>query len=88
VDPRTAASFRRLLIRAATAAEDGSVASVSALERICYMVAEETPDLLLTATEYLWRKHRYSSSIEATEFIVSRVLRRFSVESTVVAISA
>ena len=84
MDSRVANAFRRLLLRAASKAEDGTVASLSALERVCYMLAEETPDLMLTATEYLWRKHRYGNPLEARDFIIGRVLRRYEVECSLV----
>lgn len=87
MDARVTRAFRRLLIRAASQAEDGSVASLSALERICYMLAEETPTLVLTATEYLWRKHRYRSPIEARDFIIGRVLRHFEVECSILPVA-
>ena len=83
MDPRVANAFQRLLVRAATQAEDGTVASLSALERVCFMVAEETPALIPVATEYLWRKHRYSNPLEARDLVIARVLRHFEVESSV-----
>lgn len=73
------AAFRRLLIRAATAAEDGSVASLSALERVCALLAEETPDLVGLAAEYQWRRKRFLDPLGARDLLVPRVLRYFDV---------
>jgi hypothetical protein len=88
VDSRVSQALRRLLVRAATQAEDRTVASLSALERICYMLAEETPALVLVAAEYVWRKFRYGSPLEARDFVVTRVLKHYSVESSLLSVMA
>lgn len=81
-------AFRTLLTRAAAQAEDCTVASVTVLERLCALVAEQTPALVSVATEYLWRRKRYASPIEARDFIIQRVLAHYEVQTQIVFASA
>jgi hypothetical protein len=73
-------------VRAAATAEDGSVASMSALERVCLLVAEETPDLVSLAVEYQWRRKRFHDPVGARDLLIPRVLAYFTV--TCVALAA
>lgn len=75
-------AFRTLLVRAVGQAEDGTVASLSALERVCVLVAEQTPSLASAVAEYLWRRKRYKAPLEARDFIVQRTLRHYNVDAS------
>jgi hypothetical protein len=55
------------------------VASLYALERICVLVAEQTPALIGAVAEYLWRRKKYGNPLEARDFIVQRTLGYYNV---------
>lgn len=61
------------------------MASFSALERVCVMIAEETPDLVAVAAEYQWRRKVFKDPLAARDLLVSRVLRFYGVGCEVAA---
>lgn len=74
-------------MRSVAHAEDGTIAALSALERVCVLVAEQTPSLASAVAEYLWLVKKFGTPLEARDFIVQRTLRHYDVAAPISSLS-